>query len=70
MVGPAGVWRIESQVSILTTKIEYERQLDTERSKALDQRFEALESKIEAAGLRNAAMGFATQLQEQKAKEK
>lgn len=63
-----GVWRIESQVSILTTKIEYERQLDAERSKALDQRFEALESKIEAAGLRNTAMAAYSQLSTEQTK--
>ena len=63
-----GVWRIESQVSIITTKIEYERELDAERTKTLNQRFEALEAKIEAAGLRNFNMSILTELDKAKAK--
>ena len=54
----AGIWRIESKVNVITTTIQYERQLDEQREKYLDQRFAALEAKIESAGLRNAAMSM------------
>lgn len=60
--GAAGVWRIENKVSVITTTIEYERELDRQREKYLDQRFAALEAKIEAAGLRNAAMSLSQKL--------
>ncbi len=71
----AGVWTIEAQVSVITTSLAYERQLSAEREetdksikaaeqKYLDQRFEALEAKIDAAGLRNANMGLAQALQQ------
>ena len=62
----AGVWRIEAQVSVITTTIAYERQLDAQREKYLDQRFAALEAKIESAGLRNAAMSLSQELAKQK----
>lgn len=60
--GAAGIWRIEDRVNIITTTIEYERELDRRREKELDQRFAALEAKIEAAGLRNAALAMSQQL--------
>lgn len=63
LAGVGGIWRIESKVSVITTTIEYERELDRQREKYLDQRFTALEAKIEAAGLRNAAMNLSQQLQ-------
>ena len=59
----AGIWRIESKVSVITTTIEYERELDRQREKYLDQRFGALEAKIESAGLRNAALVMSQELQ-------
>lgn len=62
----AGVWRIETKVAQMTTAMEYERQLDAERQKLLDQRFAALEAKIEAAGLRNAAISMYQELQKPK----
>ena len=62
----AGVWRIENKVSVITTTIEYERELDRQREKYLDQRFSALEAKIEAAGLRNAAMNLSQELQKER----
>lgn len=58
----AGVWRIENKVSVITNSIEYERELDRQREKYLDQRFAALEAKIEAAGLRNAALSMSQEL--------
>lgn len=64
----AAMWRIETRVSIITTSMEYERQLDVERGKVLEQRFNALEAKIDAAGLRNAAMAMAQSLQHEKEK--
>lgn len=63
LAAAAGVWRIEGKVSVITTTIEYERELDRQREKYLDQRFTALEAKIEAAGLRNAAMSLSQELQ-------
>lgn len=62
----AGIWRIESKVSVITTTIEYERQLDAQREKYLDQRFAALEAKIETAGLRNSALVMSQELQKHK----
>ena len=62
----AGVWRIESQVNIITTRIEHERELDVLREKAIDLRFSQLEAKIESSGLRNSNMSLATELQKQK----
>lgn len=61
----AGVWRIENRVSRFETAFEYERQLDAERTKTIEERFRALEAKIEAAGLRNAAMVMSQELQKQ-----
>lgn len=66
--GAAGVWRIENKVSVITTTIEYERELDRRREKELDQRFAALEAKIEAAGLRNAAMALSQELAKSRGK--
>lgn len=66
LAAAAGIWRIESKVSVLTTTIEYERQLDTQREKYLDQRFAALEAKIESAGLRNAALAMSQELSKSK----
>lgn len=63
LAGVGGIWRIESKVSVITTTIEYERELDRQREKYLDQRFTALEAKIESAGLRNAAMSLSNELQ-------
>ena len=62
----AGIWRIESKVNVITTTIQYERQLDEQREKYLDQRFAALEAKIEASGLRNSNMTLATEMQKQR----
>lgn len=56
VVCAAGVWRIEGKVGQFETAMQYERELDQQREKYLDQRFTALESKIESAGLRNFAM--------------
>ena len=42
--------------------MEYERQLEVEKAKLLDQRFEALKSMIESTGLRNANMSLAQEL--------
>jgi hypothetical protein len=65
-LGAAGVWRIQNDVSVITKTIEYERELDRRREKELDQRFSALEAKIEAAGLRNAALSLSQELAKQK----
>lgn len=73
----AGVWRIENKVGKIETAIMYERELDTQRSARqaereqdyrnyIDQRFETLESKIDAAGLRNANMALAQELSKQR----
>lgn len=62
LVAVGGVWKIEEQVSVLTTTISYERQLDAERAKYLDQRFAALELKIDAAANRGAALNMAQEL--------
>ena len=62
LTAAAGIWRIESKVSVITTTIEYERELDRQREKYLDQRFSALEAKIETAGLRNAALALSQEL--------
>lgn len=59
----AAMWRIETNMSNINLIIQYERQLDVERQKQLDLRFQALDAKIETAGLRNASMNLATQLQ-------
>lgn len=75
----AGVWRVESNVSVIQNAMSYERQLDAERAdraterdadyrRYIDQRFETLEAKIEASGLRSANMSFAQELQKQRAK--
>jgi hypothetical protein len=75
----AGVWRVESNVSVIQNAMSYERQLDAERAERatereadyrryIDQRFETLEAKIESSGLRNAAMALNTELQKQKGK--
>lgn len=69
----AGIWRIESQVTVIQTAISYERELDQQRAtrqderdtdyrRYIDQRFETLEAKIESAGLRNASMALAQEL--------
>lgn len=62
----AGVWQIQSQVSLITARIDHEREIRVEREKYLDARFAALEAKIEAAGLRNAAIAMSQELQKQK----
>lgn len=56
LAGAAGVWRIEGKVGQFETAMQYERELDQQREKYLDQRFSALEAKIESSGLRNFAM--------------
>lgn len=64
----AGVWRVEANVSVLSNSIRYEKELDAQREKYLDQRFTALEAKIETAGLRNAALAMSQQLDQVNAK--
>lgn len=66
LAAAAGVWRIESKVATIETSMEYERRLDTERAETIKQRFEAMEAKIDAAGLRNANMSLVQELQKQR----
>lgn len=79
MGGAAGVWRIESKVSVIETSMAYERQMATERMQRenerdadyrryIDQRFETLEAKLESAGLRNAALSMSQEIAKQKAR--
>lgn len=58
--------QIQSDVRDILTRMEYEAKLKAMSETALEQRFKSLESKIEAAGLRNAAMAMSQQLQERK----
>ncbi len=66
----AAVWRIEANVSNINIKIEYERQLDAERQRALDLRFEALNAQIQAAGLRGTSMTLSSALAAEQAKKR
>lgn len=58
----AGVWRIDSRVSIIEERAQMQKDVDAERARYLDQRFAAVEAKIETAGLRNAAMALSQEL--------
>lgn len=58
--------KIQSDVRDILTRMEYESKMKTLSDDALEQRFKALEAKIESAGLRNANMVFAQELQKQK----
>lgn len=58
----AGVWRIDSRVSVIDARYQMQKELDAERAKYIDQRFEVVEAKIESAGLRNAAMSLSQEL--------
>jgi hypothetical protein len=75
----AGVWRIESKVSVIETALNYERQLDAERAaraterdsdyrRYIDQRFETLEAKIDSSAMRNANLSLSQELQKQRGK--
>jgi len=58
--------KIQSDVRDILTRMEYESKMKTLSDDALEQRLRALEAKIETAGLRNANMVFAQELQKQK----
>lgn len=55
--------QIQSDVRDILTRMEYEAKLKAATDKALDSRFAALEAKIDAAGLRNAAMSMSQEMQ-------
>lgn len=57
---------LRSDVRDMLTRQEYEAKLRDNDKMLLDQRFAALEAKIEAAGLRNAAMSLSQELAKQK----
>lgn len=60
--------QIQSDVRDILTRMEYEAKMKVMSDKALDARFESLESKIEASGLRNFNMSMAQELSKQKEK--
>ena len=55
--------QIQSDVRDILTRMEYEAKLKGMSDKALDERFDALEAKIESAGLRAAALSMSQELQ-------
>lgn len=57
---------MRSDVRDILTRMEYEAKLNESEGRRLDQRFQALESKIESAGLRNANMAMAQEMAKQK----
>lgn len=59
---------LEQLQSRLSEREASESKLDELNQKYLDQRFAALEAKIDAAGLRNANMALAQELQKQRAR--
>lgn len=66
------VWRIEANVGAINARLDAREKSDAEikdiTQKYLDQRFATLESKIDAAGLRNANMALAQELQKERGK--
>lgn len=57
---------VQSDVRDILTRMEYEAKLKNVRDEMLQQQFKSLESKIEAAGLRNANMAMAQEMAKQK----
>jgi hypothetical protein len=62
------VFSIKSDVQLINLRLEYEAKMRVSDKESVEQQFKALEAKIEAAGLRNAAMAFSTQLSDEKTK--
>lgn len=60
----AAMWRIESQMDLITQRVAHNREMMDLREKALEDRFKTLEAKIEAAGLRNFNMSLVQELQQ------
>ncbi len=58
--------QIQSDVRDILTRMEYESKLKALSDNALEERFKSLESKIETAGLRNAALAMQQQIDKQK----
>lgn len=54
---------LRSDVRDILTRMQYEVQISERDAKIIESRFAALEAKIEAAGLRNAAMSLSQELQ-------
>ena len=59
---------MQSDIRDMRTRMEYEAKLNEKDSILLEQRFQALEAKIETAGLRNAAIAISGELQKQQQK--
>lgn len=59
---------MQSDIRDMRTRMEYEAKLNEKDSILLEQRFQALEAKIETAGLRNAAISMSGELQKQNQK--
>jgi hypothetical protein len=62
------VFSIKSDVQLINLRLEYESKMRVADKESVEQQFKALEAKIEAAGLRNTAMAFSTQLADEKSK--
>ena len=60
---------MQSDIRDMRTRMEYEAKLNEKDSILLEQRFQALEAKIETAGLRNAAISMSGELQKQQQKQ-
>ena len=62
------MWMVVSDVRDIRTRMEMQKEIDAVNAKLLEERFKSLESQIQAAGLRNAAMAMSQELQKQKEK--